>query len=156
MQSKTPLVIVESEIDPSQNAQAQNQSNNYVLQKAPGPSQTNQAKTSKKAKRETAASPAPPPSTPQGADSGVAASYSTSESLVVTGMISNPRSISPPGSNFIWRVGRNGLIELSKDSGSSWSRQTSGVLADLLTGSAPSDHVCWIVGRVRAVLLTTA
>src|SRR5260370_5229379 len=156
VQSQSQVVIVEPEIAQSQNAQTQNQSNNYVLQKAPGPTQPNQAKTSKKAKRETAASPAPAPSTPQGADSGVAASYSTSESLAVTGMISNPRSISPPGSNFIWRVGRIGLIEISKDSGSSWSRQTSGVLADLLTGSAPSDQVCWIVGRVRAVLLTTA
>jgi photosystem II stability/assembly factor-like uncharacterized protein len=29
------------------------------------------------------------------------------------------------------------------------------VLADLLTGSAPSDKVCWIVGRVGAILLTT-
>jgi photosystem II stability/assembly factor-like uncharacterized protein len=29
------------------------------------------------------------------------------------------------------------------------------VLVDLLTGSAPSDQVCWIVGRVGAILLTT-
>jgi photosystem II stability/assembly factor-like uncharacterized protein len=26
---------------------------------------------------------------------------------------------------------------------------------DLLTGSAPSEKVCWIVGRVGALLLTT-
>jgi len=39
--------------------------------------------------------------------------------------------------------------------GSSWSRQISGVLVDLLTGSAPSDQVCWIVGQVGAVLRTT-
>src|SRR5712692_1151993 len=155
VQSQSQVVIVEPEITQSQNAQTQNQSNNYVLQKAPGPSQTNQAKPSKKAKREAAASPAPPPTKPQGADGGVAANYSTSESLVVTGMISNPRLISPPGSNFTWRVGRTGLIEFSKDSGSSWSRQTSGVLADLLTGAAPSEQVCWIVGRVGSVLLTT-
>ncbi len=155
VQSQSQVVIVEPEITQSQNAQTQNQSNNYVLQKAAGPSQTNQAKPSKKAKREAAASPAPPPTKPQGADGGVAANYSTSESLVVTGMISNPRLISPPGSRLIWRVGRTGLIEFSKDSGSSWSRQTSGVLADLLTGAAPSGQVCWIVGRVGAVLLTT-
>ena len=29
------------------------------------------------------------------------------------------------------------------------------MLADLLTGSAPSNKVCWIVGRVGAILLTT-
>jgi len=75
--------------------------------------------------------------------------------LEVARAITNPRLISPPGSNVIWRAGRSGLIEFSKDGGSSWSRQTSGVLADLLTGSASSDQVCWIVGRVGAILLTT-
>jgi len=69
--------------------------------------------------------------------------------------ISNPRLISPPGSGVIWRPGRAGLIEFSTNNGTSWSRQTSGVLADLVTGSAPSDKVCWIVGRVGAILRTT-
>jgi photosystem II stability/assembly factor-like uncharacterized protein len=69
--------------------------------------------------------------------------------------VSNPRLIAPPGSNVVWRAGRAGLVEFSRDGGASWSRQTSGVLADLLTGSAPSDKVCWIVGRVGAILLTT-
>ncbi len=155
VQSQSQAVTVEPETAQSQNLQTLNQPNNSVLQNVPGPSPSAKAEPLKKAKRETAASPAPPPTKPQGADGGAAASYSTSESLVVTGMISNPRLISPPGSNFIWRAGRSGLIELSKDSGSSWSRQTSGVLADLLTGSAPSDQVCWIVGRVGAILLTT-
>ena len=41
------------------------------------------------------------------------------------------------------------------DGGRSWLRQTSGVLADLVTGSALSEKVCWIVGRVGAILLTT-
>ena len=69
--------------------------------------------------------------------------------------ISNPRLIAAPGSSVIWRAGRAGSIEFSNDSGRSWSRQTSGVIVDLLTGSAPSDKVCWIVGRAGAVLLTT-
>jgi photosystem II stability/assembly factor-like uncharacterized protein len=68
---------------------------------------------------------------------------------------SNPRLISAPDASFIWRAGRAGLLEFSSDGGSSWSRQTSGVLVDLLAGSAPSDQVCWIVGRVGAILLTT-
>jgi photosystem II stability/assembly factor-like uncharacterized protein len=34
-------------------------------------------------------------------------------------------------------------------------RQTSGVLTDLLTGSAASESVCWLVGRAGAILLTT-
>ncbi len=100
------------------------------------------------------AAPAAPPPQPEVVD-GVATSYNSSVSLEVAREISNPHLISPPGSRFIWRAGRSGLIELSKDGGSSWSRQSSGVLADLLTGSAPSDKVCWIVGRVGAILLTT-
>src|SRR6266446_5080226 len=155
VQSQSQAVTVESETAQSQNLQTPNQSNNSVSQNVRGPSPSAKAEPLKKAKRETAPPPAPPPPKPLGADGSAAASYSTSESLVVTGMISNPRLISPPGSNFIWRAGRSGLIELSKDSGSSWSRQTSGVLADLLTGSAPSDQVCWIVGRAGAILLTT-
>jgi len=155
VQSQSQAVTVEPETAQSQNLQTLNQSNNSVSQNVRGPSPSAKAERSKKVKRETAPPPAPPPPKPLGADGGAAASYSTSESLVVTGMISNPRLISPPGSNLIWRVGRTGLIELSKDGGSSWSRQTSGVLADLLTGSAPSDQVCWIVGRVGAILLTT-
>ncbi len=34
-------------------------------------------------------------------------------------------------------------------------REESGVKADLLSGSAPSDTVCWVVGRAGTVLLTT-
>src|SRR6202795_3662148 len=99
-------------------------------------------------------SPAVPPAAPA-AVGGAAPTYNSSASLEVAREISNPRLISPPGSSVIWRAGRSGLIELSKDGGSSWSRQKSGALADLLTGSAPSDKVCWIVGRVGAILLTT-
>src|SRR5207245_253923 len=95
-----------------------------------------------------------PPPRP-GEVGGVVSNYGSSASLELAREISNPRLISPPGSNFVWRAGRSGLIEFSKDGGSSWSRQTSGVLADLLTGSAPSDQVCWIVGRAGAILLTT-
>ncbi len=162
VQSQAPAV--QEEVTQSQNLQAQNQSNNSISQNLPGPSPSAKADLSKKAKREMAAAPAaapappPPPAAPPpkpAADGGAAASYSTSESLVVTGMISDPRLISPPGSNLSWRAGRGGLIDFSKDGGSSWSRQTSGVLVDLISGSAPSDQVCWIVGRSGAILLTT-
>src|SRR5437660_528238 len=83
---------------------------------------------------------------------GIASSYN--DSLQVARAFTNPRVISPPGSNVVWRAGRSGMIEFSKD-GSTWSRQVSGVLVDLLNGSAPSDQVCWIVGRAGAILLTT-
>ena len=133
------------------NAQSQNQLNiNSSKVSGPAPLGQMEAKRMKAA----SAAPAAPPSQPAGVG-GVASSYNRSASLEVARAISNPRLISPPGSSVIWRAGRGGLIELSKDGGSSWSRQSSGVLADLLTGSAPSDKVCWIVGRVGAILLTT-
>ena len=137
----------------AQNSQNQNQMNNYVSPKTPGPSPLNQANSAKKVKSTAAAAPAAP-SVPPGEVGGAVSSYNESTSLKVASAISNPRLISPPGLNLVWRTGHGGLIEFSKDGGSSWSRQASGVLTDLLTGSAPSDQVCWIVGRVGTVLLT--
>jgi hypothetical protein len=149
---------VQTELAQSQNSPTQNQSNNYVLPRVPGPTapNQNQMQSPRKGKSTTAAAaPAPvaPPPQPAGVG-GVASNSASLPSMKVARAISNPRLISPPGSSAIWRVGLSGLIEFSKDGGSSWSRQTSGVLADLLTGSAPSDQICWIVGRVGAILLT--
>ena len=134
------------------NVQLQNQSNANAP-KVPGPAALGQMEAKKM--KPASAAPAPPPPPPAGVSGGVVSTYNASSALEVTRAISNPRLISPPGSRLLWRAGRRGLIEFSKDGGSSWSRQTSGVLADLLTGSAPSDQVCWIVGRVGAILLTT-
>jgi hypothetical protein len=126
-----------------QNLQVQNQNNSP---KAPGPAPLGQANTAKRMK----AAPSPPPAAPAGVASGYAGG-AVSEMV----MVSDSRWITVPGSNFVWRTGRAGLIEFSKDGGSSWARQPSGVIVDLLTGSAPSGQVCWIVGRVGAILLTT-
>ena len=140
---------VQAALAQSQNAQTQNQYN-YAPQRVPGPSPLNQMENAKKVKGAVAAappSPEPPPS--------AVSSFSNPASLEVARAISNPRLISPPGSNVMWLAGRSGLIEFSGDGGASWSRQTSGVLAELLGGSAPSDKICWIVGRLGALLLTT-
>jgi hypothetical protein len=144
-------------------AQIQNQNNNYVSPKVPGPAPMGQMQSPAKAKSTAAAAaaapapapaPAPPPPPPAEV-SGAVAGYADTGSLIVARSISNSRLFSSPGANFFWRVGRSGLIEFSKDGGASWSRQASGIHADLLTGSAPSNQVCWIVGRAGAVLLTT-
>src|SRR5216683_859454 len=132
------------------NVQSQNQ-NNYNAQKAPGPAPLSQMDTKKKEQKAARAAALAAPEPPSAGVAGLTAATSMMEAVTV----SNPRLISPPGSNVVWRAGRAGLIEFSSDNGASWSRQTSGVLVDLLAGSAPSDKVCWIVGRVGAVLLTT-
>jgi hypothetical protein len=121
---------------------------NQNISPAPsGPAQLGQATGAMKAKAAPAA-PAPPPKEP-------AANMMRSSTALEVVAVTDPRLILAPGSSTRWRVGPAGLIQFSANGGASWSRQASGVLADLLTGSAPSDKVCWIVGRLGAILLTT-
>jgi hypothetical protein len=65
------------------------------------------------------------------------------------------RYIVVSGGRVIWRLGAGGKIENSIDIGKSWVQQASGVASELMTGSAPSEKVCWIVGMAGTVLLTT-
>jgi hypothetical protein len=128
-----------------QNLQAQNQN---ISPKVSGPAPLGQTKNLAKSK--VATPPDPPPAPAADAVSSYAAGATTE--MV---MVSDSRLIVAPGSTFVWRPGRAGLIEFSTNGGRSWIRQSSGVAVDLLTGSALSDKVCWIVGRVGAILLTT-
>jgi Photosynthesis system II assembly factor YCF48 len=66
-----------------------------------------------------------------------------------------PLSVPAPGGTTLWRVGRAGLVQRSSDSGATWSIQPSGIVADLLAGSAYSDQICWLVGRNGTILRTT-
>ncbi len=63
--------------------------------------------------------------------------------------------IAAPQGSAQWRIGAAGLVEHSTDSGATWTLQSTGVVADLLAGSATSDKVCWIVGRAGTILRTT-
>lgn len=146
---------VQAELAQVQNSQVQNQSTNYAQQRIAGPNPSTPAQAPK-AKATAAPAPAPtaPPLQP-GETGGVTSNYAGSASLELARGISNARLISPPGSTLIWRAGRGGHIDLSKDGGSSWTSQASGVLVDLFSGSAPSEQICWIVGRVGTILLTT-
>lgn len=67
----------------------------------------------------------------------------------------NDRSvIRVAGKNRAWRVGPAGRIEFTTDGGKTWGTQQSPVVAELTTGSAPSDKVCWIAGKAGTLLLT--
>ncbi len=55
----------------------------------------------------------------------------------------------------MWRVGAAGLIEHSSDGGLTWQAQASNVDAELLAGSAPTEKICWVVGRAGTILRTT-
>ena len=162
VQAEAQPPIVQQQSQSAANLQQQNQNvanlrqqnqNAYDSARQPGAAPHGQAASTQRMKAaKPAATPTPAPAAPT-ASGGVAGF--TSGASMEAALISNPRLIAVLGSKVIWRVGRSGLIEFSNDSGASWSRQTSGALADLITGSAPSDQVCWIVGRAGTVLLTT-
>jgi hypothetical protein len=63
--------------------------------------------------------------------------------------------IPSPQPSVVWRAGPGGKIERSRDAGRTWQAQASNVTADLLGGSAPSEKVCWVVGRAGTILRTT-
>lgn len=65
------------------------------------------------------------------------------------------RVIPSPQPSVLWRAGPGGRIERSRDAGRTWQAQASNVTADLLAGSAPSEMVCWVVGRAGTILRTT-
>lgn len=54
----------------------------------------------------------------------------------------------------IWMVGRNGAISRYNFAAAGWDPQASGVTVDLVAGSAPSQSICWIVGRAGTILRT--
>jgi hypothetical protein len=58
-------------------------------------------------------------------------------------------------SQVVWRFGDGGRIERSTDGGASWMPQSSPIQTELLAGSAPSETICWLVGRSGAILLST-
>ena len=64
-------------------------------------------------------------------------------------------TIATPARAVLWRVGPGGSMGKSRDSGRTWQAQVSNVEADLLAGSAPSEMVCWVVGRAGTILRTT-
>ncbi len=89
-------------------------------------------------------------------------SSATLETFATAGHFSAPSSVPlapflaiAPGSRTRWRVGAQGRIEFSRDGGQTWELQRSEVLVDLLAAHAPSDSICWAVGRAGTVLRTT-
>jgi hypothetical protein len=65
----------------------------------------------------------------------------------------NAQIILAPKGTVRWRLLPRGRVERSDD-GIKWRPQTSGVKVELLAGSAPSEAVCWLVGRRGTILRT--
>ena len=61
---------------------------------------------------------------------------------------------SPEGSTQ-WRIVKPGSVQRSNDAGATWQTQADGVNAVFTSGAAPSDSVCWLVGKSGVVLQST-
>jgi hypothetical protein len=51
-----------------------------------------------------------------------------------------------------WRLGAGGAIDRTEDGGKTWTRLSTGVTAELISGASPSPSICWVVGRNGTVL----
>ena len=71
------------------------------------------------------------------------------------GVFENAKIILAPKGRVRWRLLSGGGIERSSDAGLTWLPQNSGVNIDPIAGSAPSNTVCWIIGRGGTILKTT-
>jgi photosystem II stability/assembly factor-like uncharacterized protein len=69
--------------------------------------------------------------------------------------LQNPHVFWTPNGKQAWRIGPAGSLEYSKDKGTTWTPQISGVYTDLLAGSAPTGKISWIVGVSGTILRTT-
>jgi len=68
---------------------------------------------------------------------------------------SSMRVIKTPDSTVLWRFAEGSFVERSTDGGTSWNVELPGANAQLTAGFAPAADVCWLVGRVGAIFLTT-
>jgi len=60
-----------------------------------------------------------------------------------------------PDNKVWWKIGANGSVELTTDTGTNWKTLSTGVTAQLTSGSAPSSKICWIAGQAGTLVLTT-
>jgi Photosynthesis system II assembly factor YCF48 len=67
---------------------------------------------------------------------------------------STPIVILTPDANILWRVAGAHEIQLSRDIGVTWTPQLTETDVRLVTGSAPSSKICWVVGRRGTILRT--
>jgi hypothetical protein len=106
---------------------------------------TREAANAKKQTAEDAKSPAV---------GGAVSQFERAPSLRLAAAI-NQNQVAAHGGRTLWRFGASGMIEHSTDAGLVWKKQSSGVTTELLAGSAPSEEICWVVGRGGTILRTT-
>jgi hypothetical protein len=150
-----PQKYSQDQVTQGQNAQVQNaQVSNAQAQNAQGQNnqvQNNQAQNDKDALSANARSATGLTTFQAGTGVGAAKGAVGFRDVAA---VQNIHMIPAPGGKVIWRVGIAGLIEESANAGATWTRQNSGVLVTLDSGTAPSEAVCWVFGHAGTILRT--
>jgi len=123
------------------------------------------------ASADRAASPVPPPAAASADRAAALQKSSVAESVTVTGAAplqprrsTLPTIVASPDRTVQWRIVNpfgNGAqrnrttIEHSTDGGATWHELAPAANTFVTAGAAPSPDVCWLVGPVGTVLLTT-
>ena len=68
---------------------------------------------------------------------------------------STAQMIQTPDASVQYRIQGTGVVERSKDGGATWQGQRVKANAEILAGAAPSENVCWLVGRGGVILMTS-
>jgi hypothetical protein len=63
--------------------------------------------------------------------------------------------IQTPDAGVQYRIPAAGVVERSSDGGATWQGQRVKANAEILAGAAPSENVCWLVGRGGVILMTS-
>jgi Photosynthesis system II assembly factor YCF48 len=88
-----------------------------------------------------------------------AAGATATDNLRVTSQVLQVQAAAPviqtPDAGVQYRIPGAGVVERSSDGGATWQGQSVKSNAEILAGAAPSEKVCWLVGRGGVILLTT-
>jgi hypothetical protein len=62
--------------------------------------------------------------------------------------------IQTPDPKILWRIAGGNFVERTEDGGASWHGQVADSDAQLTAGSAPTNKVCWLVGKSGMIVVT--
>jgi hypothetical protein len=99
--------------------------------------------------------PPAPTATPQAATAAQAGGAGAGTARVVGGAQRGAQESSTPQRGVVrWRVDAAGQVSKSVDAGRTWTRIALDRVSNIVSGAAPSDSVCWLIGRAGLVLLS--
>jgi len=62
--------------------------------------------------------------------------------------------IPTPDPKILWRIAGGNFVERTEDGGATWHGQVADPDAQLTAGSAPTNKICWLVGKAGVIVVT--